>query len=159
MMFTFMSIHITAMWPEDFTQDVYRGEAIEAVMKALMRHSTQRIIVNRDITENDIPDWDDITSAHDARTGKVTPNNGNGAIITKGVMHTEYAGTTYAYTCTHCWTPSRILDAYRTGLVSGRDAAGTCDTATTITRAELCQILYNAGLTEAGMLHSDQVDF
>ena len=35
--------------------------------------------------------------------------------------------------------------AYQAGIVSGKDASGRCDVGASMTRAEVCQMLYNAG--------------
>ena len=36
---------------------------------------------------------------------------------------------------------------YQAGIVSGKDASGRCDVGASMTRAEVCQMLYNAGVT------------
>lgn len=41
-----------------------------------------------------------------------------------------------------------IMLAYRHGIVRGVDAAGNCNNLGSLTRAELCQMLYNAGITQ-----------
>ena len=46
------------------------------------------------------------------------------------------------------WNYKYILKAYNLGIINGKDSTGRFDSASTLTRAELCQILYNAGLTQ-----------
>lgn len=46
------------------------------------------------------------------------------------------------------WNENNILKAYNLGVINGKDSTGRFDPAGTLTRAELCQILYNAGLTQ-----------
>lgn len=41
-----------------------------------------------------------------------------------------------------------IMLAYKYGIVHGVDAAGNCNNLGNLTRAELCQMLYNAGITQ-----------
>ncbi|MDE6107756.1 MAG: hypothetical protein K2F83_03665 [Oscillospiraceae bacterium] len=41
-----------------------------------------------------------------------------------------------------------IMLAYKYGIVHGTDAKGTCNPLGNLTRAELCQMLYNAGITQ-----------
>ena len=43
------------------------------------------------------------------------------------------------------WFSADILLAYQAGIVSGKDASGRCDVGASMTRAEVCQMLYNAG--------------
>lgn len=52
------------------------------------------------------------------------------------------------YQPAHQWFAPRIIAAYNFGLVNGKDTAGTFDPAGHLTRAEFCQMLYNAGITE-----------
>lgn len=40
-----------------------------------------------------------------------------------------------------------ILRMYQAGMINGMDSAGTCNASSNITRAELCQMLYNMGVT------------
>lgn len=48
----------------------------------------------------------------------------------------------------HRWLPARVVMMYEFGFVHGKDTAGTFDPAGYLTRAELCQMLANAGITE-----------
>lgn len=53
----------------------------------------------------------------------------------------------------HQWYPDRILAMYNFGFIHGKDDAGTFGVYDNLTRAEFCQMLYNAGITEC--LHVD----
>lgn len=113
-----------------------RGEANTALIALLIE--ANRLAYNRDTdtwssnyytkvhdwtqTDNPIPDWDAIAA---------------------GVPE----GNT-RWTTVHEWYANRILAAYNFGLVNGKDTAGTFDPAGHLTRAEFCQMLYNAGITE-----------
>lgn len=48
----------------------------------------------------------------------------------------------------HVWSKSLVLRAYNLGITTGVDAAGTCNPTGTMTRAQLCQMLYNMGISE-----------
>lgn len=56
--------------------------------------------------------------------------------------------TNYARTESACY----ILSAYRWGITTGVDKNGTFDPDAVVTRAQLCQMLYNMKLTKANML-------
>lgn len=47
---------------------------------------------------------------------------------------------------THFWDAEHILNAYNAGITTGVDAEGTCDPMGTLTRAQACKLLYDAGL-------------
>jgi len=47
----------------------------------------------------------------------------------------------------HVWESEKIVRAYQCGFVKGTDSYGTCNPREMLTRAEACQMLYNAGLT------------
>ena len=51
-------------------------------------------------------------------------------------------------TTVHEWFSARIVAMYEFGFVHGKDTTGTFDPAGHLTRAELCQMLANAGITE-----------
>lgn len=70
-------------------------------------------------TKNDIPDWDYLTPSYDRR------------------FERDYVAI----------NPSGIVNAYNLGITKGIDDKGTCNSLGTITRAELCQMLYNMGIT------------
>lgn len=73
--------------------------------------------------DNPIPDWD---------------------VITEHAHDTPFAKQ---------WFPNRILAMYNFGFIHGKDDAGTFGVYDNLTRAEFCQMLYNAGITEC--LHVD----
>lgn len=49
----------------------------------------------------------------------------------------------------HAWTRPYILYAYNLGITSGTDSKGTCNPTGLMTRAQVCQMLYNMGISEA----------
>lgn len=59
----------------------------------------------------------------------------------------RYDGPSTATAAIHGWVWSAIRDAYKMGITQGVDEAGTCDPWASVTRAELCQILYNMGIS------------
>lgn len=103
---------------------VNRGEAIKAIMSliddaGLIDKGTYAKIHEYDIRNApEIPDWD---------------------IIVRDAMQ---------YGQAHSWTPSQVVLAYNYGIINGIDETGTFNPNGTLTRAELCQMLYNAGLTK-----------
>lgn len=114
---------------------VNRGEAVTAIIALLQdagrmeKHGNGTTLTytsnyypqlhNWTCEDNDIPDWDIIEARQ--------PD---------------------ADSYMHRWIPARIVAAYNYGLVSGKDTAGTFDPAGHLTRAEFCQMLYNANITE-----------
>ena len=118
--------------PKRANNNVLRGEAI-AVFSSLAYkmpkyHESQngiysttypiRQVSEKVWTENDIPDYED--------TKLLTTEN------TAGI----------------CDGGEAIVEAYNLGIVNGIDDLGTCNPLKPITRAELCQILYNMGVFE-----------
>lgn len=100
---------------------VLRGEAITGIVNLLEDLGMLDAEVKQTAkvwAEGDIPDW-------------------NGVCI--GESSTEDG-------IRHSWIEKLILKAYNYGVVSGVDEKGTCNPAGTLTRAELCQILYNCQL-------------
>lgn len=49
----------------------------------------------------------------------------------------------------HSWTWPKILQAYNLGITTGTNATGTCNPKGLMTRAEVCQMLYNMGISTA----------
>lgn len=102
-------------------------------------HSTYAVMntAGKVWTENDIPDWDIVAYDYDVRYqewvdswwGKDIDVSTFPPIADKD----------------HPWTARYVLDAYNLGFTKGIDEAGTCNPKGEITRAELCQMLYNAG--------------
>lgn len=113
-----------------------RAEAVDAII-ALLKEAG-RLHWNRDTNtwsstyytqvrnytedNNSIPDWDAIKR----RTPLDVPEG--------------------KWTC-HQWFVTRILCAYNFGLVNGVDSTGRFNPAANLTRAEFCQMLYNADIT------------
>lgn len=64
-----------------------------------------------------------------------------------GVSPQNHAGTDLA-----AWNAGSIATAYGIGLVNGVDSTGRCDPWAPVTRAQIVQMLYNMGITQAGQL-------
>ncbi|MGN1001287.1 MAG: S-layer homology domain-containing protein [Oscillospiraceae bacterium] len=68
-------------------------------------------------------------------------------LLDKSVQSTMVSG--------HEWTPQSILDAYNYGIIQGMDAeTHSCQPIRQLTRAEVCQIFYNMGISKAGQAAS-----
>lgn len=120
------------IFPERANNNVLRGEAIAVFSSLAYRmpkyHESQndiystaypiRQVSEKVWTKNDIPDYED--------TKLLTTEN------TAGI----------------CDGGEAIVEAYNLGIVNGIDDIGTCNPLKPITRAELCQILYNMGVFE-----------
>lgn len=126
---------------------VLRGEAIDGIVELLDDLGMLDTEVKQTAkvwTGDDIPDWlgtaKELNGVHSVYTddGKVAVGLGG------------YQGTGYetADGIHHSWTPLTILKAYNYGVTSGVDEKGTCNPAGTLTRGELCQILYNSQLNK-----------
>lgn len=100
-------------------EPLWRGEALTALVNLARQMPKYGYNTNTQISEK-VWTWDDISDATDAQNW----NRG-----------------------THYWTKSNILRAYNLGLTSGVDSKGTCNPTGTVTRAQLCQMLYNMGIT------------
>lgn len=77
-------------------------------------------------TKNDIPDWD-------------------------SKWETEVVSHSSAYPNGYC-----ILLAYNLGITKGTDQNGTCDAYGDVTRAQLCQLLWNMGITSKNSVKRTQ---
>lgn len=120
--------------PEYADRAVIRGEAITALVSVARRMpkyhegGTTTAAPLRQVSEKvwmeaDIPDWDNVEeTALSARTNGIRVD------------------------------PINLLLAYNLGIVSGTDEYGTCNAGAGLTRAELCQILYNMGVTRANQV-------
>lgn len=105
---------------------VRRGEAVSGIVRLLgnlgMLDDEVKPI-SKVWTSADIPDWD-----------AVCVGSYDDEAVSKGAFH--------------AWDKEKILQAYNYGVISGIDEMGTCNPAGTLTRAELCQILYNSQLNK-----------
>lgn len=95
-------------------------------------------------TEADIPDWDVV--AYDAGKWHLFDTFLDGVCSPRNPDWMDYAG--------HYFDKESILQMYNSGITKGVDAEGTCNPFGTLTRAELCQMLYNAGITKAGSVRN-----
>ena len=143
---------------------VTRGFAISELVNVLRQTGNLENIYNASgkkstyATDASIPDWADITNVyHDVCSASVKTSgdswtNRNGMYLfhdyTWAWDYIDEPGKTvisggYANT----WFSADVLLAYQAGIVSGKDASGRCDVGASMTRAEVCQMLYNAGVT------------
>lgn len=112
-----------------------RGEAITAVARILK-------VMEYDQVNNEIPmgngdwTWDKIPDGEIILNG-VEPRR----ITTMGD-----GSQVKVFQSTHYWNAQDILNAYNLGIIDGVDSAGTCNPTGTMTRAQACQMIYNAGL-------------
>lgn len=106
---------------------VVRGEAIERLAALAFRcipsyhenndrHAPMLQVSEKVWTESDIPDWNILVSN--------CSNMGAQRVV----------------------APSEVLLGYNLGITHGIDSLGTCDPLKPVTRAELCQMLYNMGI-------------
>lgn len=106
---------------------VVRGEAIERLAALAFRciptyhenndrHAPTLQVSEKVWTESDIPDWNILVSN----------------CTNMGAQRTV--------------APSEVLLGYNLGITHGVDSLGTCDPLKPVTRAELCQMLYNMGI-------------
>ena len=111
-----------------------RGEAVTAVMRIVQETNLESTLSNRaneqgfrNWIKEDIPDWDVVEQ-------NVEPSG-----------FADMEGTRYGET--HWWNPDSILKAYNYGIIQGVDSIGTCNPRGVLTRAQACQMLYNAMIT------------
>lgn len=114
---------------QDANDPMNRGETLAwlASMAEFMpeyNYSFQTQVSEKVWTKGDIPDWDVV------ETGGIQSVNDN-------------------YGSKHCWSQYKILQAYNLDIAHG-DVDGTCNPLANITRAEVCQLLYNMGITTPG---------
>lgn len=114
---------------------VWRGDAI-SVANTIAKHMSKyydyensqwKYKTEKIWTESDIPDWDTV------------PNK---SIYDSWVAYFDRDG--------HRFNANKILTAYNLGITQGIDDNGTCGFFNPMTRAELCQMLYNMGITRKG---------
>lgn len=132
-------------------QPVSRGRAISTVVDVLTKGGAidDRMAKSdrANMSGTDIPDWN-IISDPVYESNKETGNNlkdgrnWNYLIYPDCPIKTGFAGT---------WRTSYVLKGYQAGVVNGVDATGRCNPAATVTRAEFCQMMFNAGLPDSTM--------
>ena len=143
---------------------VTRGFAISELVNVLRQTGNLESIYNASnkkgvyTTGTSIPDWGDITNVyHDVCSGSVKTSGNNLVNSDHEYLFHDYSWAWnyidepgnvqisggYANT----WFSADVLLAYQAGIVSGKDASGRCDVSASMTRAEVCQMLYNAGVT------------
>lgn len=126
--------------------DVYnaiaqRGEAITGVVRILewmergdingSSVTSARIVMgDGSWTWDDIPDSEEVCQGAEPRAIRTT---------TAGEPFKDVAST-------HFWNPQDILNAYNLGIINGVDSNGTCNPTGSMTRAQACKMLYEAGL-------------
>ena len=141
-------------------ETVTRGFAISELVNVLRMTGYLKDIYN---TSNNqamyptgafIPDWADITNVYHDVCSASTKN----AFNMGDVNYDRYHDYTWAWNYidepgktvisggyANTWFSADVLLAYQAGIVSGKDASGRCDVGASMTRAEVCQMLYNAG--------------
>lgn len=141
---------------------VTRGFAISELVNVLRQTGNLQSIYDASgkkttyATGASIPDWADITNVyHDICSASdknsfstINPNPNRFHDYSWTWNYIDEPGKTvisggYANT----WFSADVLLAYQAGIVSGKDASGRCDVNASMTRAEVCQMLYNAGVT------------
>ena len=146
------------------TEYVTRGFALSELVNVLRQTGNLESIYNASgkkttyATGASIPDWSDITNVyHDVCSASVK-SSGNSWCNSDGkyLFHDytwawdyidEPGKTTISGGYANTWFSADVLLAYQAGIVSGKDASGRCDVGASMTRAEVCQMLYNAGVT------------
>ena len=119
-----------------------RGESVNALVALFEDQGlfdTQLQKTSKVWTAEDIPDWYNIAE-------KAPYIAANGMLSIEAGLCDVVSGD---YRCTHYWKEKNILKAYNYGIISGIDDTHTFNASGTLTRAELCQMLYNAGIWEA----------
>lgn len=57
------------------------------------------------------------------------------------------------------WFSRDILLAYQAGIIGGVDSTGRCSVGASMTRAEVCQMLYNAGVSKTSLEPKNRFGF
>ncbi|MBD5118899.1 MAG: S-layer homology domain-containing protein [Clostridiales bacterium] len=145
-------------------ENVTRGFAISELVNVLRQTGNLQSVYNASDKKNvyatgaSIPDWADITNVyHDVCSASVK-SSGDSLYNTKhNYLFHDYSWawnyidepgkTTISGGYANTWFSADVLLAYQAGIVSGKDASGRCDVGASMTRAEVCQMLYNAGVT------------
>lgn len=111
-----------------------RGEAVTAVVKIVEDTNLTSTLVSK-AEDKGIHGW----TLADIPDGNVIEQNVEPRYV-------DSAGKPY-YNETHWWNPDSIVKAYNYGILQGVDSLGTCNPHGILTRAEACQMLYNAMIT------------
>ena len=141
-------------------ETVTRGFAISELVNVLRQTGYLQSIYDASgkksvyATGASIPDWTDITNVYHDVCSASTKN----AFTIYGDNYCRYHDYTWAWDYidepgktvisggyANTWFSADVLLAYQAGIVSGKDASGRCDVGASMTRAEVCQMLYNAG--------------
>lgn len=132
-------------------QPVSRGRAISTVVDVLTKGEAidDRMAKSdkANIAGTDIPDWniisDPIYESNEENSNMLKDtSNWDYNYYPDCPVKTGFAGT---------WRTEYVLKGYQAGVVNGVDATGRCNPAATVTRAEFCQMLLNAGLPDPAM--------
>lgn len=155
---------------------VTRGFAISELVNVLRETGNLESIYNASSSQAlyptgaSIPDWDDITAVyHDICAASIKGTDMvetlSGLIVySKHTMYDRFHDYTWAWNYiddpgntaisggyANTWFSADILLAYQAGLVSGIDSTGRCSVGAQMTRAEVCQLLYNAGVGKSSL--------
>lgn len=121
-----------------------RGEAIDGIVELLDDLGMLDTEVKQGAkvwTADDIPDW---YGTYNKSNGANYTDDGKVAVTYRNGPGNEGLETDDGIY--HRWGSATILKAYNYGVISGVDEKGTCNPGGTLTRGELCQILYNSKL-------------
>lgn len=118
----------TTAWAGNADDTANRGEAVHAIMALL---EDAKLIDNTGKSLND---------KYTQVLNYTKDDN--------GISDWDIVSDIYHRPNRHIWSPNRVLYAYNYGIVHGKDSTGRFDPMGNLTRAELCQMLANAGLTD-----------
>ena len=153
-----MSVIDIAVMSKDY---VTRGFAVSELVNVLRMTGNLQNYKFTDVDKypigESIPDWKDITNPYRDVCSAVDGNHmhkyssaWNYALNPgKTTQSGGYAGT---------WFSKDILLAYQYGLIKGVDDAGTCGVGSYMTRAEICQMLYNANVLDTLYKYGNRYD-
>lgn len=118
------STHIFSKACKNADEPLWRAEALESLAALASKMPKYNYSYDTQISDK-IWTWDDIADADIVQNVRANKSG------------------------SHTWAWPTILQAYNLGITSGVDSAGTCNPTKTMTRAELCQMLYNMGISGA----------
>lgn len=138
---------------------VTRGFAISELVNVLRETGGLKSIYNASASKKlytsgaAIPDWSDITNVYHDACAASSPNDST-------YFHDYVSAWNYiddpgkikipgGYANT--WFSRDILLAYQAGIIGGVDSTGRCSAGAPMTRAEVCQMLYNAGVSKTNL--------
>ena len=146
---------------------VTRGFAISELVNVLRETGSLESIYNASAAKKvytsgaAIPDWSDITSVyHDVCAASSADDSTYFHDYVSAWNYIDDPGNIripggYANT----WFSRDILLAYQAGIIGGVDSTGRCSVGASMTRAEVCQMLYNAGVSKTSLEPKNRFGF